>query len=63
MEALLARCPDVPLVIETPPATDPDLGELLAGCHTVPSPATPEQIVAAVQEVLGERGEEASSGA
>ena len=63
MEALRARCPNVPLLIETPPATDSDLRELLADCHTLPAPATPAQIVTAVQELLVARTEETSSDA
>jgi len=58
MRALRTRCPDVPLLIEAPPGTDSDLRDLFAGCHVLPAPATPEQVVAAVQEVLGKRTEE-----
>jgi hypothetical protein len=63
IRALRTRCPNVPLLVETPLGTDPDLRQLLEGCHTLPAPATPEQVVAAVQALLGERTEENPSGA
>ncbi len=68
MEALRTRCPDVPLLIVAAPVTDPDLRQLLDGremlpdgCYTLRAPATPEEIVAAVQQLLGDQTEELSS--
>ncbi len=49
LRELRSRYPDTPLLVEVPPHIDADLHELLSGCHTLPAPATPEQVVAAVQ--------------
>jgi DNA-binding response OmpR family regulator len=63
LRVLRTRCPNVPLLVETPPDMDADLLELLDGCHQLPAPATPEQFVAAVQSLLGTANEEGSNGA
>jgi hypothetical protein len=53
----------MPLLVEVPSDLDADLRELLDGCHQVAAPATPEQIVAAVQSLLGRATEDGPSGA
>jgi CheY-like chemotaxis protein len=63
LRELRTRCPHVPLVVETPSDIDADLRELLDGCHQLPAPASAEQIVAAVQSLLGQATEESPSGA
>lgn len=55
LEALRARCPDVPLLIETATAPGPELEELLAGCRTLAAPASAEQVVEAARGVLGDK--------
>jgi DNA-binding NarL/FixJ family response regulator len=61
LRALRARHPRTPLLVEVPSDLDADLLELLEDCHPVAAPATPEQIVAAVQSRLG-RGAEHGPG-
>ena len=63
LRELRTRYPGIPLVVEAPSDADADLRELLDGCEQLPAPATPEQIVAAVQSLLGQASEEAASGA
>jgi DNA-binding NarL/FixJ family response regulator len=63
LRELRTRYPGIPLVVEAPSDADADLRELLDGCEQLPAPATPEQIVAAVQSLLGQANEEAASGA
>jgi len=63
LRALRTRCPDVPLVVAVPSEVDDDLRELLQGCHELPSQASPEQIVDAVQGLLGPPAQERPSGA
>ncbi|HME05082.1 MAG TPA: hypothetical protein VKG38_18815 [Solirubrobacteraceae bacterium] len=46
-----------------PSNIDADLQELLNGCHQLPAPATPEQIVTAVQSRSGQAAEEGLAGA
>ena len=60
---LRMRYPNLPLVVETPSDADADLRGLLDGCDQLPAPATPEQIVAAVQTLIGLPDEEAAGGA
>jgi len=63
LRELRTRYPHMPLVVETPSDLDVDLREQLDGCHQLPAPATPEQIVAAVQSLLGQAVEEGPGGA
>jgi len=60
LRELRTRYPDMPLLVEVPSDADADaeLRELLDGCHRLPAPATPEQVVAAVQSVSGHVAEE-----
>jgi len=58
LRELRTRYPDTPLLVETPSNTGAGLRELLDGCHQLPAPATPEQIVAAVQGLSGQAAEE-----
>lgn len=61
LRELRTRYPDTPLLVEVPPDADAELRELLDGCHWLPAPATPEQIVAAVQSVSGHVAEEGAA--
>jgi hypothetical protein len=63
LRELHTRYPDTPLLVEAPSDIDQSLRELLDGCRQLPAPATPEQIVAAVQSLSGRAGEEGSTGA
>lgn len=63
LRELRTRYPDTPLVVEAPSDSDAGLRELLGGCHQLPAPATPEQIVAAVQGLSGQAAEEGPGGA
>ncbi len=63
LRELRTRYPDTPLLVEAPSDIDAGLRELLDGCHQLPAPATPEQIVAAVQSLSGHAAEEAPTGA
>jgi len=63
LRELRTRYPHMPLLVEAPSDIDADLRELLDGCHQLPAPATPEQIVAAVQSLSGQAAEEGPSGA
>jgi len=63
LRELRTRYPDTPLVVEVPPEVDPDLRELLDGCHGLPAPASPEQIVATVQGLSGHVAAEGPAGA
>jgi hypothetical protein len=63
LRELRTRYPDMPLLVEVPSDLDADLRELLDGCHRLPAPATPEQIVAAVQSLSGHAAEEGPAGA
>ncbi len=51
LRELRTRYPDKALLVETPFDMDGGMHELLDGCHQLPAPASPEQIVAAVQSV------------
>jgi hypothetical protein len=63
LRELRTRYPRVPLLVEVPSDIDAGLRELLDGCHQLPAPATPEQIVAAVQSLSGQAAEEGPTGA
>jgi DNA-binding NarL/FixJ family response regulator len=58
LRELRTRYPDTPLIVEVPLDLDAELQALLNGCHRLPAPATPEQIVAAVQSLPGHATEE-----
>jgi len=60
---LRTRYPKLPLVVETPADTGADLRALLDGCDQLPAPATPEQVVAAVQALIGLPDEAGAGGA
>jgi hypothetical protein len=63
LRELRTRYPGMPLLVEVPSDLDADLRELLDGCHRLPAPATPEQVVAAVQSLSGHVAEEGLAGA
>ena len=63
LRELHTRYPATPLLVEVPSEMDAELRELLDGCHPLPAPATPEQIVAAVQSLSGHVAEEDHAGA
>jgi DNA-binding NarL/FixJ family response regulator len=63
LRELRMRYPDTPLLVEVPVEVDADLRELLEGCHRLSAPASPEQIVAAVQGLSGHTAGEGRSGA
>jgi DNA-binding NarL/FixJ family response regulator len=63
LRELHTRYPATPLLVEVPSEMDAELRELLNGCHPLPAPATPEQIVAAVQSLSGHAAEEGHAGA
>jgi DNA-binding response OmpR family regulator len=63
LRELRTRYPDTPLVVEVPSNIDSDLQGLLGGCNRLPAPATPEQVVAAVQSLSGHPAEEGHGGA
>src|ERR1019366_6961835 len=63
LRELRTHYPDTPLLVEAPSDIDADLRELLDGCHRLPAPATPEQVVAAVQSLSGHVAEEGSPSA
>lgn len=52
------RYPSVPVLVEVPSEVDGELEQLLDGCEQLPAPATPEQVVASVQALLGPPGTE-----
>lgn len=54
LRELRTRYPHTPLLVEAPSDMDASLRELLDGCHQLPAQATPEQIVAAVQDLSGQ---------
>ncbi len=58
LQELRTRCPDMPLLVEAPSDIDAELRELLGDCHRLPAPASPEQIVSAVQSLLAQANEE-----
>jgi len=63
LRELRMRYPGVPLLVEASSDMDADLREVLDGSHRLPAPATPVQIVDAVQSVLGRATEEDYGGA
>jgi len=60
LRELRTRYPDKTLVVETPHDMDESLRELLDGCHQLPAPASPEQIVTAVRSLSGHVAEAGS---
>jgi DNA-binding response OmpR family regulator len=63
LRELRLRYPKVPLLVEAPPELDDELRELLDGCAQLAAPATPEQIVASVQSLIGQPAQEGPRGA
>ena len=63
LRELRTRYPHTALLVEVPPETDDELLKLLDGCHTVPAPATPEQIVTAVEHLTTSGASAADDGA
>jgi DNA-binding response OmpR family regulator len=63
LRELRTRYSKVPLLVETPGEIDEELSELLDGCAQLTAPASPEQIVARVQSLIGHPSEQGSSGA
>jgi CheY-like chemotaxis protein len=61
LRELRTRFPDTPLLVEVPSDIDTDLQELLEGCERLPAPASPDQVVAAVQSLAGHAAEEATA--
>ncbi len=58
LRELRTRYPDTPLLVEVPAEIDTDLAELLEGCHRLSAPASPEQILAAVQGISAQLAED-----
>jgi len=56
LNALRARYPEVPIVVEVPDPALGHLADLLAGCHTLRFPMTRQSLLQAVEEVLGDDG-------
>lgn len=52
LQALRARRPETPLVVEVAPGQEAEWRELLEGCDVVVSPVAPEQLVARVRGAL-----------
>ncbi len=63
LRELRTRYPNTPLLVEVPPQADAELQGLLDGCQQLPARATPEQVVAAVQSLLGPATGERPAGA
>src|SRR5664280_288320 len=63
LRELRMRYPGTPLLVEAPPEPDDELKALLDGCHLLPVPASPEQIVSAVRDVAGLPAEASPAGA
>jgi hypothetical protein len=63
LRELRTRYPDTPLVVEVPSSIDADLRGLLDGCNRLSAPATPEQVLAAVQSLPGHAPEESPASA
>jgi hypothetical protein len=63
LRELRTRYPNTPLLVEVPSEIDAELRDLLDGCSQLPAPASPEQIVAAVQSLPGHVAKEAPPGA
>ncbi len=53
VQALRARCPETPLIVEVSPGEEDEWRGLLEGCEPIASPVVPEQLVAAVRGALG----------
>jgi CheY-like chemotaxis protein len=54
LQALRARCPEIPLVVAIHPRQEDDWPDLLRGCELVDAPVEPAQLVGAVQRALQE---------
>jgi len=54
LHELRTRYPETPLLVEVAPDAGTELRGLLDGCHLLTAPATPEQVVQAVQRVAGD---------
>jgi DNA-binding response OmpR family regulator len=52
VESLRRRCPGVSLIVEVAAGQEDSWHDLLEGCQIVSAPATPEQLVSAVQQAL-----------
>jgi hypothetical protein len=63
LSELRVRYPGTPLLVEPPSEVDEELSRLLEGCHVLPVAATPEQVVAAVQDVAGLPADGSAAGA
>ena len=63
LRELRMRYPDTPLLVEVPAQVDADLAALLEGCHRLSAPASPEQIVTAIQSISGHLAEDGPSDA
>ncbi len=58
LREMRTRYPSIPVLVEVPSEMDAELAELLNGCEQLAEPATPEQVVSAVQRLLGPPGTE-----
>ena len=63
LRELRTQYPDTALLVAVPSEIDVDLRDLLEGCHQVPATATPQQVVAAVQDMSGDLAAEGPPGA
>jgi DNA-binding NarL/FixJ family response regulator len=54
LRELRTRYPATPLLVEVPSEVDANLRALLDGCNLLQAPATPEQVVIAVQSLTAE---------
>jgi hypothetical protein len=52
LQALRARCPELPLVVEIRAGQDEEWTDLLHGCQLVRSPVVPEELCSAVERAL-----------
>jgi DNA-binding NarL/FixJ family response regulator len=60
LKEMRTRYPGTPLLVEIPPQADAELRALLDGCNVLSAPVTPEQVVPAVQRIVGDPGGEVS---
>jgi hypothetical protein len=63
LHELRTRYPDTSLLVEVPSDIDTDLQQLLEGCQRLPAPASPDQVVAAVQSLSQHAAEKDPAGA
>jgi len=61
LEALRARRPGTPLIVEVPPGSEDEWRGLLEGCDVIESPVAPDELVARVRDALAGSGPEAAS--